>query len=118
MAKKSSGGPPPRYPIRAVSRLTGLSVDTLRAWERRHNVVTPVRDDRGRMYSGTDVKRLQLLAAAVDRGHAIGRLAAQSDALGLMLALTFDLSEALGPNLDAALDEAQCAAESRVAAGA
>ena len=79
MAKQSSGGPP-RYPIRAVSRLTGLSVDTLRAWERRHNVVTPVRDDRGRMYSGTDVKRLQLLAAAVDRGHAIGRLAAQTDA--------------------------------------
>ena len=79
MAKQSSGEPP-RYPIRAVSRLTGLSVDTLRAWERRHNVVTPVRDDRGRMYSGTDVKRLQLLAAAVDRGHAIGRLAAQTDA--------------------------------------
>ncbi len=71
---------PPRYPIRAVARLTGLSVDTLRAWERRHGVVTPVRDDRGRLYSGADVKRLQLLAAAVERGHAIGRLAALSDA--------------------------------------
>jgi len=72
-------GSPPRYPIRAVARLTGLSVDTLRAWERRHAVVTPVRDDRGRLYSGADVKRLQLLAAAVERGHAIGRLAALSD---------------------------------------
>ena len=71
--------PPPRYPIRAVARLTGLSVDTLRAWERRHGVVTPGRDDRGRLYSGADVKRLQLLAAAVERGHAIGRLAALSD---------------------------------------
>ena len=79
MAKKPLGEPP-RYPIRAVARLTGLSVDTLRAWERRHRVVVPVRDDRGRMYSGTDVKRLQLLAAAVDRGHAIGRLAGQSNA--------------------------------------
>ena len=69
-----------RYPIRAVARLTGLSVDTLRAWERRHGVVTPIRDDRGRLYTGGDVKRLQLLAAAVERGHAIGRLAAQSDA--------------------------------------
>ena len=70
---------PARYAIRAVARLTGLSVDTLRAWERRHGVVTPVRDDRGRLYSGADVKRLQLLAAAVERGHAIGRLAALSD---------------------------------------
>lgn len=77
---KKRPAPPPRYPIRAVARLTGLSVDTLRAWERRHGVVTPVRDERGRLYSGADVKRLQLLAAAVERGHAIGRLAALSDA--------------------------------------
>ena len=69
----------PRYPIRAVARLTGLSVDTLRAWERRHRVVTPLRDGRGRLYTGGNVKRLQLLAAAVERGHAIGRLAALSD---------------------------------------
>ena len=30
--------------------------------------------------SGTDVRRLQLLAAAVDRGHPIGRLASKADA--------------------------------------
>ncbi len=62
-----------------MARLTGLSVDTLRAWERRHAVVAPIRDDRGRLYTGGDVKRLQLLAAAVERGHAIGRLAALPD---------------------------------------
>jgi len=73
-------GVPPRYPIRAAARLTRLSVDTLRAWERRYGVVTPVRDERGRLYSRADVKRLQLLAAAVERGHAIGRLAALADA--------------------------------------
>lgn len=76
---RKTSASPARYPIRAVARLTGLSVDTLRAWERRHNVVTPVRDERGRLYSVTDVKRLQLLAAAVDRGHAIGRLSALAD---------------------------------------
>lgn len=32
------------------------------------------------MYSGSDVKRLQLLAAAVDRGHTIGQLAVRTDA--------------------------------------
>ena len=77
--KPPGSPPPPRYAIRAVARLTGLSVDTLRAWERRHEVVTPVRDARGSLYSGNDVKRLQLLAAAVERGLAIGHLAALPD---------------------------------------
>jgi len=69
----------PRYPIRAVSKLTGIGIDTLRAWERRHQAVTPVRDDRGRMYTDADVARLRLLHGAVTRGHSIGRLATLSD---------------------------------------
>ena len=70
---------PARYPIRAVSRLTGIGIDTLRAWERRHGAVTPVRDDRGRMYTDDDVARLRLLRGAVTQGHSIGRLAGLSD---------------------------------------
>lgn len=71
--------PPARYPIRAVSRLTGIAIDTLRAWERRHGAVTPVRDDRGRMYTDADVARLRLLRDAVAQGHSIGRLAGLTD---------------------------------------
>lgn len=67
------------YPIRAVARLTGLGIDTLRAWERRHGAVTPVRDERGRMYTDADVARLRLLRRAVEQGHSIGRLAALPD---------------------------------------
>jgi DNA-binding transcriptional MerR regulator/methylmalonyl-CoA mutase cobalamin-binding subunit len=67
------------YPIRAVSKQTGISIDTLRAWERRYQVVTPQRDDRGRLYTEADMQRLRLLNAAVERGHAIGQLAALSD---------------------------------------
>src|SRR5689334_9647619 len=70
---------PARYPIRAVSRLTGIGIDTLRAWERRYGAVTPTRDDRGRMYSEADVARLRLLSGAVEQGHSIGRLAALRD---------------------------------------
>jgi DNA-binding transcriptional MerR regulator len=70
---------PARYPIRAVSRLTGIGIDTLRAWERRHAAVTPVRDDRGRMYTDADIARLRLLRDAVQRGHSIGRLAGLTD---------------------------------------
>jgi DNA-binding transcriptional MerR regulator len=72
-------GEPARYPIRAVSRLTGIPIDTLRAWERRYAAVTPTRDDRGRMYSEADVARLRLLNGAVEQGHSIGRLADLSD---------------------------------------
>ena len=71
---------PAHYPIRAVSRLTGIGIDTLRAWERRHGAVTPVRDDRGRMYTDADVARLRLLSRAVEQGHSIGRLAGLTDA--------------------------------------
>lgn len=35
---------PAHYPILAVSRLTGIGIDTLRAWERRHRAITPIRD--------------------------------------------------------------------------
>jgi len=68
------------YPIRAVSQLTGIGIDTLRAWERRHGAVTPIRDDRGRMYTDADIARLRLLRGAVEHGHTIGHLAGLTDA--------------------------------------
>ena len=77
---------PLRYPIRAVSKLTGVSVDTLRAWERRYAVVEPERDERGRLYSEADVERLRLLRQAVEQGHAIGRVASlTTDELRVLL---------------------------------
>ena len=63
------------YPIGAVARLTGITVDTLRIWERRYGAVTPVRDERGRLYTDADIQRLRQLADGVARGHSIGRLA-------------------------------------------
>ena len=50
--------------------MTGLSVDTLRAWERRYDAVVPGRDDRGRVYTDAHVQRLRQLAALVEQGHA------------------------------------------------
>src|SRR5688572_25826483 len=79
---------PAHYPIRAVSRLTGVAIDTLRAWERRHGAVTPSRDDRGRMYTDADIARLRLLRGAVEHGHTIGRLARLTDAELRHLAVT------------------------------
>jgi DNA-binding transcriptional MerR regulator len=67
------------YPIRAVSRMTGLSIDTLRAWERRYSAVEPQRGERGRSYDEADIARLRKLKSAVDRGYSIGRIATMSD---------------------------------------
>jgi DNA-binding transcriptional MerR regulator/methylmalonyl-CoA mutase cobalamin-binding subunit len=68
------------YSIKAVSQATGLSVETLRAWERRYGIVVPQRDDLGRrVYRPEDVLRLRRLREATDQGHPIGRLAQLGD---------------------------------------
>ena len=66
-----------RYRIGAVSRLTGIPAVTLRAWERRYNVVSARRDKGGsRLYSAQDVERLVLIKRLVDLGNAISTVAA------------------------------------------
>jgi len=86
--------PPLHYPIRAVAQMTGISLDTLRAWERRYEAVTPRRSDRGRVYTEADVNRLRHLGALVDRGHAIGTIARLDDA---QLRRLVESTEALSP---------------------
>jgi MerR family transcriptional regulator, light-induced transcriptional regulator len=64
------------YPIGAVARKTGLSVHTLRAWERRYGVVEPRRSGGGtRQYSNVDVTRLRLLRRVTEAGHPISQVA-------------------------------------------
>ena len=65
-----------KYPIKVVSQMTGLSVFVIRAWEKRHNVVTPSRTDTNRrLYSEEDIEKLKLLNSAVHLGHNIGGIA-------------------------------------------
>ncbi len=69
--------PETRYRIGAAARLVGVSAHVLRVWERRYGVPTPGRSEDGaRLYSDTEVDRLRLLKRGVDRGHAIGQIAA------------------------------------------
>jgi len=76
MGDATPGKPEATYPLRAAARLTGLSPELLRAWERRHGVVTPQRTAGGtRRYTVADLERLRLVKAAVDAGHRIGRVA-------------------------------------------
>ncbi len=59
------------YPIRAAARLTRLSVDTLRAWEKRYKVVKPARRNGIRFYSDADIERISLLRQARENGYSI-----------------------------------------------
>lgn len=64
------------YPIKAVSKITGLSIYVIRAWEKRYNVVEPKRTDTNRrIYSASDVEKLSLLSRATDNGYSIGTIA-------------------------------------------
>jgi DNA-binding transcriptional MerR regulator len=69
------------YSINAASQATGISVETLRAWERRYQLVRPQRDASGRRrYSAANVARLRLLRSVTELGHTISRVAALPDA--------------------------------------
>jgi DNA-binding transcriptional MerR regulator/methylmalonyl-CoA mutase cobalamin-binding subunit len=69
------------YSVAAVSRLTQLSADVIRVWERRYAIVAPLRDGGGaRRYSNDDVERLRLAAVATTLGHPIRSLAGLSTA--------------------------------------
>ncbi|MGB5454341.1 MAG: MerR family transcriptional regulator [Sedimenticolaceae bacterium] len=64
------------YRIGAVARLTGISPDTLRIWERRYEIVDPQRTPKGgRLYSQQDVTRLTMIKTLVDQGYAISTVA-------------------------------------------
>lgn len=64
------------FRIGAVSRQAGIPTETIRAWERRYNVVEPTREGgRNRLYSQADIDRLTLIKQLVDQGFAIGTIA-------------------------------------------
>lgn len=62
--------------IGAVAKRTGISVHTLRAWEKRHNALEVTRTESGRrLYKQSDVSRLTLLKRLIDLGNSIGNIA-------------------------------------------
>jgi hypothetical protein len=90
------------YPLRTAARLTGLSPELLRAWERRHGVVEPLRTPGGtRRYSAADLERLLLIREIGERwaNRQIG-IASEHLATGVLRSL---LGSALVPTATALL---------------
>lgn len=66
------------YEIHEVARLTGLAPARLRAWERRYDVVRPVRQPNGyRAYTAEQVALLRAFARLIEAGERIGDLASR-----------------------------------------
>jgi DNA-binding transcriptional MerR regulator len=64
-----AGNNEPLYNIGAVSRMTGISMVTLRAWERRYGFPDSVRTEGGhRLFSEKELLRLRWVKARIDEG--------------------------------------------------
>jgi DNA-binding transcriptional MerR regulator len=62
-------------PIRTVANLTGVNPVTLRAWERRYNLITPQRTPKGhRLYTRDDVELIKQVLELLDQGISISQV--------------------------------------------
>lgn len=65
----------PLYPIREVSRLTGVNSVTLRAWERRYGLICPRRTPKGhRLYAQDDIARIEHILQWLNRGVPVSQV--------------------------------------------
>jgi len=63
------------YTIGTVSKLTGVGSITLRAWERRHGLITPVRKDSGhRLYTRDHIDQINRITALTQQGIRISQI--------------------------------------------
>jgi DNA-binding transcriptional MerR regulator/methylmalonyl-CoA mutase cobalamin-binding subunit len=76
-----------RLSIGALARATGISIETLRTWERRYGYPVPERKASGhRVYPIESVARLRRIAAALACGHRAREVVTASEAeLGALL---------------------------------
>ena len=62
------------YNVKAISKKIGIQPGTLRAWERRYQIVTPKRNEVGhRIYSEQDLAILKWLVDKVNQGFTISQ---------------------------------------------
>ena len=63
------------YTIGTVSKLTGVGAITLRAWERRYGLITPVRKESGhRLYTRHHIDQINRITALTQQGLRISQV--------------------------------------------
>jgi methanogenic corrinoid protein MtbC1 len=74
MNQETSLSAEPIYNIRSVAEKTGLSPETMRAWERRYGFPNPYRNPKGyRLYTGDEIAALIWLKNQTEVGMTIGQ---------------------------------------------
>lgn len=64
------------YTIQMASKISGVGVHTIRAWEKRYKALVPIRDSSGhRIYTKTDIEKLMLLSELCLLGYTISKVA-------------------------------------------
>ncbi|MES9971877.1 MAG: MerR family transcriptional regulator [Candidatus Thiodiazotropha sp.] len=64
------------FPIRVLAERTGVGASTLRAWERRYNLLTPQRTPKGhRVYSEKDAEIVERVVELLHEGHSLPTIA-------------------------------------------
>lgn len=64
------------YTIQMASKISGVGVHTIRAWEKRYKALVPNRDSSGhRVYTKIDIEKLMLLSELCLLGYSISKVA-------------------------------------------
>jgi len=76
-----------KYNIKAISNMVGIQPGTLRAWERRYQILNPVRNESGhRLYTEEDLRKLKWLTEKVSGrftiSQAVSLLETESSTVG------------------------------------
>lgn len=67
------------YTIKQLELVSGIKAHTIRMWERRYNLFTPLRTDTNiRRYSSEDVQLILNISQLLRNGHKISKLASKS----------------------------------------
>ncbi|WP_244658023.1 MerR family transcriptional regulator [Pseudomonas fluorescens] len=89
MTQAQVSDPDELFPIRDVSRMTGVNPVTLRAWERRYGLIQPTRTESGhRLYSNADIVTINRILDWIERGVAVskvGKILARDDLQALAI---------------------------------
>ncbi len=65
------------YPIREVAELTGVKPVTLRAWQRRYNLIQPARTEKGhRLFTQDNIETIKEIQRWLAKGVSIGKVKA------------------------------------------
>ena len=65
-----------QYSIKEISNLTGVNAFTIRIWEKRYNLTSPMRTDTNiRVYSQDDLHKILAVSMLVKRGFKISEVA-------------------------------------------